>query len=75
MKEIFQAVHSSEIEAFMQRLGLLEKFKTGEIKCHSCGDTITLDNFKALTRKSNHLLFACIKEGCLLSIASPEENK
>lgn len=75
MKEIFQAVHSSELEEFIQRLGLLDKFKTGEIRCHACGDIITLDNFKALTRRGNRLLFACTKQRCLLSLASPEEKK
>ncbi len=75
MKEVFQALHSSEIEDFIGRLGLFEKFKAGEIKCHACGDTITTDNFKALTRKGGRLVFACMKERCFLSLGSFEESK
>lgn len=75
MKEVFQAVHSSEVDEFLARLGLIENFKAGKIKCHACGDVITIDNFKALTRKGNHLVFACTKEQCLLSLASLEEGK
>ncbi|MDO9529195.1 MAG: hypothetical protein Q7J27_08545 [Syntrophales bacterium] len=75
MKEIFQAVHSSELESFLTRLGLFDRFKAGDIKCHSCGDVIAADNFKALTRKGNQLLFSCNKENCLLLLASGEEAK
>jgi len=70
MKEVFQAVHSAELESFLSRLDLLDKFRNSEIKCHACADVITLDNFKALTRKGGHLLFSCNKEACLFSLAS-----
>lgn len=70
MKEVIQAVHSAELESFLTKLGLLDRFRSGEIKCHHCGDTITLANFKALTRKGDHLIFSCDKETCLLSLAS-----
>ena len=74
MKEVFQAVHSAEVNDFLARLGLLEQFKAGEIKCNVCGDTLTIDNFKVLTRVGTRLVFACTKEQCLLSLPSLEER-
>jgi len=75
MKETFQAVHSAELESFLSQLGLLDRLKQGSIKCHCCGEAITLDNFKVLTRKGDEILFSCNKEKCLLSLASGEEAK
>ncbi|MDL1893110.1 hypothetical protein FBQ87_09515 [Sphingobacteriales bacterium CHB3] len=72
MKEIFQAVHSSELLDFISKLGLLERFNSGTITCHACGDIITVENFKVMTRKDDRLLFSCTKEKCLLALASPE---
>jgi len=74
MKEVFQAVHSSELLDFINKLGLSEKFNSGTIKCHACGDTITIENFKALTRRDDQLLFSCTKEKCLLALVYSEVN-
>lgn len=75
MKEIFQAVHSEEVELFLSKLGLNEQFSKGDVKCHICGDIITKDNFRMVTRKNNQLLFACKKEQCLLPLVNFKENK
>jgi hypothetical protein len=72
MKETFQAVYTEELESFLSQIGLLDKFRDGKIKCHRCTDVITKENFKALTRRGNQILFSCNKEMCLLSLASGE---
>lgn len=75
MKETFQAVHPAELESFLSRLGLLDRFNKGTIKCHWCADLITKDNFKALTRRGDRILFSCNKGTCLLSLATGEGEK
>ena len=74
MKEIFQVIHSEEVESFLTKLGLNEQIKNENIKCYICGDIITKDNFKIVTRKGDQLLVACNKEHCLLPIANFKEN-
>jgi len=65
MKETFQAIHSSELDGFFSRLGLLENFKAGKLNCAACGETITRDNFRIVTKRRGVILFACAKDACL----------
>lgn len=69
-KETFQAVHSAEVRALFQHLGLLSDLESGAIKCHACGDAISLTSFRALTRSGGELRLSCDKAPCLLSLAS-----
>jgi len=70
MKEIIKAIHSSEIEDLIKKIGLLERFKAEEIRCNICGDTIKLNNFKAITRRDGQIVFLCNKEKCFSTITN-----
>jgi len=72
MKEIVQAVLGTEIRSFFQSLNLLQAFERGEFSCHKCGDAITAENFRAVTRHHGELKFSCDKHQCLSSLASLE---
>ncbi len=64
MKENIGLVHCKEIENFFARIGLSDKLNQGELKCHSCGDPITLDNFRAVFKEDGHMFFLCNKVNC-----------
>jgi hypothetical protein len=64
MKENIKAIHDSEIKEFFERLGIVEKLANGELKCSVCKSTITEQNFRAITKKSEDLLFSCNRESC-----------
>lgn len=69
-KEIIRAIYHKGVANFFESMGLLEKLHNGEIRCGICEETITFDNFRAVTRKSNNLLFCCDKELCIQKFIS-----
>jgi hypothetical protein len=69
MKETFQALHPVDVETFFEGLNLLQDIKAERIRCYVCGDTISVDNFRAVTRKKGELRFACSKQACLEELA------
>lgn len=70
MRETIEAVLSNDVRALFESLGLLEQFEAEAIKCHICGDTITENNFTAVTRYQGELKFSCEKPGCLAALAA-----
>lgn len=69
-EEIFRAIHHDNVPDFFESLGLSEKLAQGEIHCIICDETITLENFRAVARKSDNLLFCCNRESCILELAA-----
>jgi hypothetical protein len=74
MKEVIKAVHSAEIEQFLSRIGAMDDFMAGRIRCGGCGQMITASNFKAVTRRAGNLIFFCSNEKCLLWPSASGEN-
>lgn len=69
-KKVIRAIYHKDITAFFETMALSEKLARGELRCSICGEVITLDNFRAVTRKSENLLFCCDKESCIWSFSS-----
>ncbi len=69
-KEVIRAIYHQNVADFFESIGLSEKLAQGNILCSFCGSTITLDNFKAVARKSDKLLFCCDNELCIQNFAS-----
>jgi hypothetical protein len=68
-EEIFRAIHHDSVSDFFGSLGLSEKLAQGKIHCIICDEIITLENFRAVARKSGNFLFCCNKESCILELA------
>jgi hypothetical protein len=74
MKEIVNAVHPTDVYSFFVGYDLIHALEEGTIKCHSCGVTITLENFRAVTRRSGNLLFACTQECCYILLIERDDE-
>ena len=48
---VVKAIHDSDLERVLRRLGLYEKLARGELKCAICGRPLTLDNLGGLYRR------------------------
>ena len=64
-REVIRAIYHKDIVNFFKSIGLFDKLERGEILCSICGEKISVDNFRAVTRKSNELLFCCDKDQCI----------
>ncbi len=63
-KIAIKAVHDSDLEKFLAKLGLLNKIKEGKIRCSICGDVITLDNFLCIYPEEGQIRVCCNKRDC-----------
>ena len=60
-KEVIRSIYHKDVVNFFESIGLSRELERGEIRCSVCGEIITLNNFRAVTRKSENLLFCCNK--------------
>jgi hypothetical protein len=63
-KELW-AVHDSDVEDFLERLGLLNPIKEGKLLCAQCGQVVTLDSFGAAYPDVSEIKVVCDKLECL----------
>lgn len=74
MKEEIGAVHTKEVAAFLESIGLLQSAEAGELLCHVCGKTLTVENFGAITKQLGKLISVCDDLGCLAAFGLHLEN-
>ena len=73
-KEVVRVIYHENVAQFFESLGLSEKLARGEIRCAVCDQVVTLQNFRAVTKKSGILLFCCDNEACIGGLAASEEG-
>ena len=64
-KEKLQAVHDQDLEKLLEGLGILGKFKHGELKCKFCHHAITFNNLHSLFPQSGDIKFVCDSPNCV----------
>ena len=68
-----KAVYSSDLDSFLENIGLTERFNKGSIACRYCKRTITKENLYAIVPVSSVIDFCCTQPECVLSLV--EEAK
>lgn len=69
-----KAVYSSDIDAFLAKLEVLEQFNQGEFACKYCKEVITRNNLYAIVPMPNkNIDMCCSRPDCVLSLS--EEAK
>ena len=66
---IVKAIHDSDLEKVLRRLGLYEKLVRGELKCAICGRPLTLENLGGLYKVNGEVKLVCNRIGCLAEVA------
>jgi len=69
-KEVIRTIYHKDVANFFESIGSSGELARGEIRCSICGEIITLNNFRAVARKSENLLFCCDKESCIHELIS-----
>ena len=60
-----RAVHDNDLEAFLERLGILEAIKEKHLTCASCGSIISLENFGGVFPIDNNVGVVCDRLECM----------
>ena len=71
MKQIFRVVHDKEVRDLFSRLRLLGDLENGQIACTNCCRVLTDENFCAVGRVDNELVFLCHDASCRGLFPSP----
>lgn len=72
MKEHFEGkvkikvVHDADLNSFLQRLGLFDDMKNGQLRCTFCDCILTFDNFGGVFKENGELKLFCQKSECYL---------
>ena len=69
-KEVIRTIYHENVTEFFNAIGLTEEIAGGKINCAVCGQVITPENFKVVTKRSGKLLFCCDNESCIHALAS-----
>ena len=58
------AVHESDLESYLESLGLLHDIRAEKVKCKFCGDLLTLDRVAAVFPLGGSIKVACDRPTC-----------
>ena len=67
LRKDLDAVHIDKFERLMTKLGIINEFKAGKIKCKFCGIVVTQDNVHSIIKESGGIGYklVCVKAKCI----------
>ena len=69
MSEKIKEVHDSDLEELLEKLGILSGIKTGNIKCHFCSKTVTLESLHGVFPYNGNVCVSCDDIACIDKLA------
>jgi hypothetical protein len=75
MTQTLKAVHDDDLLKLLEKLDLVNKFNTGQIKCAFCGVIISFDNLLSLFPDSGTIKLVCTKPSCVVSLMERVEGE
>lgn len=63
-EEIIKAVHDQDLEKLLNKLGLLEQFQQGLLRCGFCDKVVTFDNLQGIYKEGGEIKMACDSPSC-----------
>ncbi len=67
-KHKVRAVHDDDLFEFLDSIGLHQALDSGEIRCHVCGEQVTVDNLQAVLPLTNEIALVCSDAACVKRI-------
>ena len=77
MKKEFRikAVLDSDMDAFLESLGLLERLNTGQLQCAICGKKVTRENFFCVYADDSVIRVCCDDLQCYQIVVSRQAER
>lgn len=69
-KEEVRAVHDEDLEKILEGLGILNKFKHGDLKCKFCNNTINFNNLHSIFPQSGSIKLVCDSPNCVRGLST-----
>ncbi len=64
-----KAIHDTDLERVLRKLGLYERLVRGELRCAICDRPLTLENLGGLYRENGEVKLVCNNIKCLVEAA------
>lgn len=65
-KVTIKAVHDTDLNSLLEKIGLLEDMKNGQLRCSFCHCVLTFDNFGGVYKEAGQIKPFCQKTECYL---------
>ena len=69
-----RAVFDTQLNLFLEKLGLLKDMENGKLKCSFCNCMLTFDNFGGVYKENGQLKLFCQKVECYLEVLKRKSN-
>jgi len=66
---VIKAIHDTDLEKVLKKLGLYERLLRGELRCAICGRLLTSENLGGLYRENREIKLVCERIQCLVEAA------
>lgn len=66
-KQRILTVHEDNVEGLLDKLGILEDLKKGDLSCAFCGNKLTKENLECIFNKDGKLGLCCEKLDCYIN--------
>lgn len=73
--EKMRMVHDDDLDVLLDSLGVLSKFKAGELKCDFCNVVISFENLHSMFPDSGAIKFTCSEVECVKLLMTKLEEK
>jgi len=67
-KVTIKAVHDTDLNSFLEKLGLMADMKNGQLRCSFCDCMLTFDTFGGVYKENGQLKPFCQKTECYLEV-------
>jgi hypothetical protein len=62
---VVTALPEEQVDAFLERVGKLATYQSGELRCEVCGESLVVNGIGACSMVGDRFVFACAKLNCL----------
>lgn len=74
-EEKIRAVHDVDLDKLMKNLGVLERFNNGDLRCSTCGKTITRENLGCFYAEENEVKVCCVDIECFEKVMNSRRTR
>lgn len=65
-----KAVHDSDLEQLLKKLGIFDDITAGKLNCAVCGCPVDLDNLGTIFPRDNEICVSCDSSRCVRTVTA-----
>jgi hypothetical protein len=74
-QKVIEAIHEDNLEDFLQKLGLLEDLRSGQLHCSSCNRVVDMNSIQCVFTHEGKIGFCCENQLCYEKMIEVREGE